>query len=108
MSDNKVLPTTIIDLKVFDTLIKEFNEQFAKTQAIKDSGNANTPEYVAEAAKCMGLISGVAIEASALSQDFMKDIRINSAPSVSDASALYDPASTLESLFKPYSDKKKN
>lgn len=96
-----------VDLSLLNKIIKELNDQLALAEKVKESDPTNNHAYVAELAKCMGLVSTVAVEATALSHDYMKLIKINSVPAGALTGAL--GGGGVDDLFGDlFSPKKKN
>lgn len=67
-----------IDLALLNKLVKELNDEFGKAESQKDSDGFTKHDYVAAVAKCLGLANAVALESTALTHDYLKEIKLNS------------------------------
>lgn len=99
MSDFKV------NLELLNKLVTELNTSFAAAEkAFSVSENKN--EYVVDNSKCLGLVTSVAVEASALSQDFLRVIKLNSATVAPVATNPFGTNDIFGDLFGNLKDKK--
>jgi hypothetical protein len=94
-----------IDLAILNALVKELNDELALANKSKELNVSNTSEYIVFISKCMGLASSLTMEASALSHDFMKEIKVSSSSPLPDPYPMGEEGSDiLGNLFS----KKKN
>lgn len=98
-----------IDLMLLNSLVKELNNEFAAANDSKNSDPLNNKiAYVSKLAKCLGLASAVSTEAAALTHEFSKNVRINSAGDVPATDLGLSDLSSLFGLGFGDSVKKKN
>lgn len=67
-----------IDLALLNKLVKELNDEFGKAESQKDGDGYTKHDYVAAVAKCLGLTNAIALESTALTHDYYKEIKLNS------------------------------
>jgi len=69
------MATTRINLDLLGRMVTELNAQLLK---VKEAGDNQTA--YAELSKCLGLTSGIVMEATALAGDTQKELQLNSVP----------------------------
>lgn len=98
-----------VDLALLNKLVKELNDEFAKAAALKGDA-VNRHDYVAASAKCLGLANAVALESSALTHDYLKEIKMSSMEpgSINPYAGLSEERDPLDALGLGSFFKKKN
>lgn len=99
-----------VDLALLNKLVKELNDEFAKATALKDHESVNRHDYVAASGKCLGLANTIALEATALTHDYLKEIKTHSMEpnSVNPYAGLTDEGESLDPFGLGGIFKKKN
>lgn len=97
------------DVALLNKLVKSLNDQLTLATKIKEVSSESAHEYIEEIAKCMGLATTLATEASALSFDFLNEIKVNSAGKIKSMFAHTDLGSitSIDELFDNASGSKK-
>ena len=91
------MANTKVNLDLLGRLVVEFNTQLAKVKESVDHQTTYT-----ELSRCLGLATGLVMEATALAGDIQKELQINSVP------AQPEGASPFEGLFGKFSRDNKN